>query len=200
MSEAKSSGVTHTCELHTTVLQDGLILNVIDTPGLFDCSAKPEFTGKEIARCIKMAKDGIHDVLVVLSVKTRFSEGEETVVNSPRTLFGNKMTDYMIIVFTGGDELEYDEKTLEDYLGHNCPKPLQELLHQCENRRVLFYNRTRDQSKKDEQVRELLSLVDLVVGKNFGKPYTDELFFGTEGNNSFNAIMYFCSMLSLQLK
>ncbi|XP_074343721.1 immune-associated nucleotide-binding protein 9-like [Apium graveolens] len=176
VSEAKSSGVTHTCELRTAVSEDGQILNVIDTPGLFDCSAKAEFTCKEIGKCISMAKDGIHAVLFVLSVKTRFSEGEEAVLNSLRTLFGSKMTDYMILVFTGGDELEYHEIRLEDYLGRDCPKPLKELLNQCENRCVLFNNRTHSQSKKDEQVQELLSLMNLVLAKNDGKPYTDELF------------------------
>ncbi|KAL8101368.1 hypothetical protein AgCh_033303 [Apium graveolens] len=150
VSEAKSSGVTHTCELRTAVSEDGQILNVIDTP------AKAEFTCKEIGKCISMAKDGIHAVLFVLSVKTRFSEGEEAVLNSLRTLFGSKMTDYMILVFTGGDELEYHEIRLEDYLGRDCPKPLK--------------------SKKDEQVQELLSLMNLVLAKNDGKPYTDELF------------------------
>ncbi|KAL8101369.1 hypothetical protein AgCh_033304 [Apium graveolens] len=92
--------------------------------GLFDCSAKTEFTLKEIAKCINMAKDGIHAILVVLSFKTPFMEGEEAVVDSLRTLFGNKLTDYLIIVFTGEDELEYDKITLEDYLGEECPGPL----------------------------------------------------------------------------
>ncbi|KAL8101370.1 immune-associated nucleotide-binding protein 9-like isoform X2 [Apium graveolens] len=175
-SERNFSGVTHTCELHSSVLKDGQIVNVIDTPGLFDCSAKAEFIVKEIAKCINMAKDGIHAVLVVLSATSRFSEEEQAVFNSLRTLFGNKLTDYMIIVFTGGDELEYDGKTMKDRLRHECPEPLKELLHQCGNRWVLFNNRTRNQRKKDEQVQELLSLVNHVVAKSGGKPYTDELF------------------------
>lgn len=32
-SMSSSAGVTSTCELQTTVLEDGLTLNVIDTPG-----------------------------------------------------------------------------------------------------------------------------------------------------------------------
>lgn len=32
-SMSSSAGVTSTCELQTTVLEDGQILNVIDTPG-----------------------------------------------------------------------------------------------------------------------------------------------------------------------
>lgn len=96
----------------------------ISVAGLFDFSAETEFIGKEIVKCINMAKDGIHAVLVVLSVRTRFSKEEAEAVNSLRTLFGNKITDYMIIVFTGGDELEFNDKTLEDYLGRDCPEPL----------------------------------------------------------------------------
>ena len=30
----------------------------------------------------------------------------------------------MIVVFTGGNELEDNDETLEDYLGPECPKPL----------------------------------------------------------------------------
>ncbi|KAF5180482.1 hypothetical protein FRX31_029929 [Thalictrum thalictroides] len=31
----------------------------------------------------------------------------------------------MIIVFTGGDELEDNDQDLEDYLGHECPEAIQ---------------------------------------------------------------------------
>ncbi|MBA0585767.1 hypothetical protein Gorai_016532, partial [Gossypium raimondii] len=85
-SKISPSGVTRTYELQTTVLKDGQIFNVIDTPGLFDASVESEFIGKEIAKCIDIAKDGIHAVAV-----------------------------YIIIVFTNGDALEEDV-TLKDYL------------------------------------------------------------------------------------
>ncbi|GJW29551.1 putative AIG1-type guanine nucleotide-binding (G) domain-containing protein [Tanacetum coccineum] len=308
LSRASSAGVTSTSELRTTVLKDGQILNVIDTPGLFDSSVDTEFIGKEIVKCINMAREGIHGVLVVLSVRNRFSKEEEAAISSLRTLFGNKINDYMIVVFTGGDELEENEQTLEDFL-EDCPEPLknagwqaflpyypqtryclfrstsqsivpipisvgfgiflgtrhllafqksgscfypssteaeyraladfhqklsgfvlfsnlhitiptpiwilfhtdstiasnpvlrslkslrtahvntdikhlsmsckarvEETLSLCGGRCVLFDNRTRDQTKKTEQVQELLSLVNIVLAKNNGKPYTDEIF------------------------
>ncbi|KAJ8458374.1 hypothetical protein OPV22_031300 [Ensete ventricosum] len=50
-------GVTSTCELQSTTLKDGRIVNVIDTPGLFDSSDESEATGKEIVRCVNLAKD-----------------------------------------------------------------------------------------------------------------------------------------------
>lgn len=92
--------------------------------GLFDLSAGSEFVGKEIVKCIDLAKDGIHAVIVVFSVRTRFTEEEETALRSLQTLFGSKIVDYMIVVFTGGDELEENDETLEDYLGRECPEPL----------------------------------------------------------------------------
>ncbi|KAJ0087537.1 hypothetical protein Patl1_07568 [Pistacia atlantica] len=106
-SRASSSGVTSTCELQRTELKDGQIINFIDTPGrFFDFSAESEFIGKEIFKCIKLAKDGIHAVLVVFSVRTPFSQEEQAALHSLQTLFGSKIIDYMIVVFTGWDELE----------------------------------------------------------------------------------------------
>ncbi|KAL3641847.1 hypothetical protein CASFOL_012662 [Castilleja foliolosa] len=175
-SMSSSAGVTSTCELQRTVLEDGQILNVIDTPGLFDFSAEPEFIGKEIVKCINMAKDGIHALLVVLSVRSRFSREEEAAVESLRKFFGSKISDYMIVVFTGGDDLEENEETLNDYLGRDCPEPLQEILRKCGNRCVLFNNKTKDEAQKSDQLKLLLSLVNTVVNENGGKPYTDELF------------------------
>lgn len=71
-----------------------------------------------------MAKDGIHAVLVVLSVRSRFSREEEAAVESLRKFFGSNISDYMIVVFTGGDDLEENDETLDDYLGRDCPEPL----------------------------------------------------------------------------
>ncbi|KAL6297305.1 hypothetical protein ACE6H2_005447 [Prunus campanulata] len=175
-SKTSSSGVTSTCELEKTVLRDGQVVNVIDTPGLFDFSARSDFVGKEIVKCIDLAKDGIHAVLVTFSVRTRFSQEEEAALRSLQTLFGSKIIDYMIVVFTGGDDLEENDETLEDYLGRECPEPLKEILVLCENRCVLFDNKTKDESKRVKQVQHLLSLVNKVIAQNGGRPYTDEIF------------------------
>ncbi|XP_042061738.1 immune-associated nucleotide-binding protein 9-like [Salvia splendens] len=175
-SMSSSAGVTSTCELQRTVLEDGQSLNVIDTPGLFDFSAEPEFIGKEIVKCINMAKDGIHALLVVLSVRSRFSREEAAAVESLRKFFGSKISDYMVVVFTGGDDLEENEESLDDYLGRDCPEPLREILKMCGNRCVLFDNKTKEAAKKRDQLKQLLSLVDKVVERNGGRPYTDDVF------------------------
>ena len=92
--------------------------------GLFDFSAGSEFVGKEIVKCVGMAQDEIHAALVVFSVRSRFSQEEEATLHSLQTLFGKNCFDYMIVVFSGRDELEANDETLEDYLGRECPKPL----------------------------------------------------------------------------
>eukprot|EP00262_Sarcandra_glabra_P012878 TRINITY_DN3419_c0_g1_i2.p1 TRINITY_DN3419_c0_g1~~TRINITY_DN3419_c0_g1_i2.p1 ORF type:complete len:189 (-),score=34.12 TRINITY_DN3419_c0_g1_i2:346-855(-) len=122
-----------------------------------------------------LAKDGIHAVLLVFSVKTRFSREEEVSFQSLQTFFGDKITDYMIVVFTGADKLE-DNEMLKDYLGCRCPETLQKILQLCKNRVALFDNKTKDETKRAEQVRHLLSLVNMVIAENGGRPYSNEFF------------------------
>jgi GTP-binding protein EngB required for normal cell division len=174
-SMACQSAVTSTCELQKIDFNDGQTVNVIDTPGLFEFSESEVF-GREIVKCIDLAKDGIHAVLVVFSLSTRFSQEEAAAVYSLQTLFGTKIFDYMIVVFTGGDELEENDQTFDEYMAHGCPPLLKETLSLCDNRRVIFDNKTKDQVKKTKQVQELLSLVNMVLSHNGGKAYRDELF------------------------
>ena len=42
-------------------------------------------------------------------------------VRSLETIFGSRILDYIIVVFTGGDDFEDDNGTFEDYLGSGCP-------------------------------------------------------------------------------
>lgn len=75
-----------------------------------------------------MAKNGIHVILVVFYVRTRFSEEEEATLRVVQTLFRHKIIDYMILIFTW-DELEYNEETLDDYIGQEYPQLLKVLYH-----------------------------------------------------------------------
>ncbi|KAG1370007.1 Immune-associated nucleotide-binding protein 9 [Cocos nucifera] len=176
LSQFSSAGVTSTCEMQSTILNDGRTVNVIDTPGLFDFSAGSEFIGKEIVKCINMAKDGIHAVLMVFSIRSRFSREEEATIESFQTFFGERIVDYMIVVFTGGDDLEESGMTLQECIGRGCPEPLQKILQLCKNRIILFDNKTDNQIKRAVQVKQLLFLVDSVVTSNGGKAFSDQIF------------------------
>ncbi|URE30481.1 AIG1 family [Musa troglodytarum] len=174
LSKPSLYGVTSTCELQSTMSRDGRVVNVIDTPGLFDRSDESEATSKEIVRCVNLAKDGIHAILLVFSVRSRFSPDEEAAIESLKTFFGEKILDYMIVVFTGGDDLESHGQTLGDFIGHKKHRSLQ--FKKPRHRIVLFNNKTKNETKRAEQVRQLLSLVDSVIASNGGKPFSDKLF------------------------
>jgi len=91
--------------------------------GLFDPNLPPEYIGKEIMKCLDLAKDGVHALLLVLSVRNRFTDEEIAAVESLQTIFGEKVVNYMVVVFTGGDELDDGEtvETLEDFLEQGAP-------------------------------------------------------------------------------
>ncbi|KAL8482472.1 hypothetical protein ACS0TY_028591 [Phlomoides rotata] len=122
-SRPSFGGVTTTCQMYRTVLDDGQILYAIDTPGLFDSSIDPNSIGKEIAKCINMAKNGIHAVVVVVSLRSRFSLEEASAIESLRQFFGGKIGDYMIVVLSNGDCL--GTVSLDDFLSCSCPEPLE---------------------------------------------------------------------------
>ncbi|XP_057793672.1 immune-associated nucleotide-binding protein 9-like [Salvia miltiorrhiza] len=174
-SKRSLAGVTSTCQLETATLSNGQIINVIDTPGLFDSSVEPRLLATEIAQCIKMAKDGIHGVLLVLSIGNRFSEEEASAFASLCQIFGHEIADYMIVVFAHGDLLE-DNQCLEDFWGPNCPQLLTDIMAMCGKRAVVFDNMTKDEDKISRQRKELLSLVEAVVKNNGGKSYVNYLF------------------------
>jgi len=174
-SSNSSSAVTATCQLEQVQLKDGRKLNVIDTPGLFDPTVNTDFLSKEIVKCIDLAKDGLHGVLLVLSVKNRFTTEETATLETLQTLFGEKILNYIVVAFTGGDELEETEQTLEEYLRQSSPA-LQNLVRQCNDRKVLFDNRTKEATVKEKQRSELLKQVDIVIAQNGGRPFTNELF------------------------
>ncbi|CAI8588316.1 unnamed protein product [Vicia faba] len=168
-TKTSSSSITTSCEIQTIVMNDGQVINVIDSPKLFDLSAKS--IGEEILKCIGLAKDGIHSIIVVLSIKTLFSVEEENALRSLQILFGSKIVDYMIVVFTNGDALENDDLTLDDdYLGHKCPEPLKAIISLCHNRYVLFDNIIKDKENRFKQVQQLLSLVNQLYG-NFSQKH-----------------------------
>lgn len=87
----------------------------------FDFTAESESVGNEIGKCIDLADDGVHAVLLVLSVQYRISKEKRAAIQYLKEFFGTKISDYMILVFTGGDKLK---DTLNDDLDHSCPQHL----------------------------------------------------------------------------
>ncbi|CAH2035276.1 unnamed protein product [Thlaspi arvense] len=143
--------------------------------GLFDSVVSPDYISKEIVNCLTMAEEGIHAVLFVISARNRISQEEESTLNTLQRIFESKILNYFIVVFTGGDELEVDKQTLDDYLREGCPEFLTRVLRLCGGRKVLINNRTTDKVKKAEQLKQLLAHIVDVGKQNGQKPYTDQM-------------------------
>ncbi|KAH0451324.1 hypothetical protein IEQ34_018623 [Dendrobium chrysotoxum] len=172
--EFDCSRVTCFCDLERIIRKDGRIINVIDTSG-FNSFTNFELISEEIIQGINLAKDGIHAVLMVFSLRSCFSIEEEAAIECIKSLFGDKIVDYMILVFTDGDILESTQKSLKDFISLS-PEPLRNITQLCKNRVIVFDNTTKDMIKREEQVNELLSLIESVIVNNGGKPHSNKIF------------------------
>ncbi|CAN6251919.1 unnamed protein product [Urochloa humidicola] len=172
-SDFSHLSVTATCQMGSTTLKDGRTINVIDTPGLFDADATHEDAGKEIVKCLNMAKDGIHAVLMVFSATHRFTKESESTIDSIKAFFGEKIVNHMILVFTSGDVIgESKFKKMQN----KAPECLKKAVELCQNRVVLFDNMTNDRMLQAQQLDKLLDLVDSISANNGGKPFSDQMF------------------------
>ncbi|GLJ16885.1 hypothetical protein SUGI_0291300 [Cryptomeria japonica] len=168
--------VTKECKMDKCTWKNGRILNVIDTPGLFDTNVSKEVTDKEIVKCINLAKDGIHAIIFVLSLKNRFTAEEAEAMDNLEMLFGPTIVNYMVIIFTGGDELENGNSTLEDCM-EEFPTNLKNIINRCNSRMVVFNNhKSASAEVKENQITKLLEQVDRIVADNGNQPYSNELF------------------------
>uniref|UniRef100_A0A7N0UQG1 AIG1-type G domain-containing protein n=1 Tax=Kalanchoe fedtschenkoi TaxID=63787 RepID=A0A7N0UQG1_KALFE len=179
-SRLSSSGVTATSQMRSGLSKSGQHINIIDTPGLFDFTeGGTKVIAEEIAKCVDLAGfGGIDAIVFVLSLRSRFSQEEEAAFRSLKALFGPRIIDYMIIVFTGGDDLE--DIDFDEYIGQpDIPQPLKEIIRLCENRTVVFNNKTKDQWERLNQSDKLWCILDEVVARNGGEPYREKMAAGS---------------------
>ncbi|CAA7045228.1 unnamed protein product [Microthlaspi erraticum] len=170
----QAAGVTMDCQMLRAATHNGPIINIIDTPGLFDLSQSAEFLSGKVIKCLTMAEEGIHAVLFVLSTRGRITQEEESTLNALQRIFESKILDYFIVVFTGGDDFD-EGGGLDDYLRDSCPEFLTKVLRLCGRRMVLFDNKTTDKDKKDKQLQQLLAHIEDVEKQTGGIPYTDKM-------------------------
>ncbi|KAM9332413.1 GTPase IMAP family member 8-like isoform 2-T3 [Pholidichthys leucotaenia] len=147
---------------------DGKILAVVDTPGLFETQMTPDEVKEAITKCVSFAAPGPHVFLVVIN-PNRFTEEEQDIVKLIQHVFDQKSSDYTMVLFTHGDELEAKGVTAEDLIKGN--EALCDLINQCGKRYQVF---SRNNSRTS-QVEGLLEKIDIMVGNNNGS-YTNKMF------------------------
>ncbi|KAM9525256.1 GTPase IMAP family member 7-like [Salvelinus alpinus] len=163
--EANADSVTAKCEKGSEEV-DGMKINVIDTPGLFDTTMSVEQMKSELERCIYMSVPGPHEFLLVIRLG-RFTEEERNAVKWIRENFGEDASMYTMVLFTGEDQI--GSKSVSEFLKES--KELRKLVTSCGNRYHSIINVKR---KNYTQVRELLRKIEQIVEDNGGKHYTYE--------------------------
>lgn len=172
--ESKAAGVavTEKCSQKSTVRFSKKIL-IVDTPGLFDTSKSNKTIENEIVKCISITSPGPHAFVLVLAI-TRFTEEEQNSVKYFVDCFGKQIFNFFIVLFTRKDDLDVDGKSLSDHI-KTVPENLQEFIRNCGGRAIAFNNRLMGR-EKDEQVKELLSMIFDNVERNNGECYKNEMY------------------------
>ncbi|XP_031413922.2 GTPase IMAP family member 7-like, partial [Clupea harengus] len=170
LSQPSAYSVTKSCTRKSIVSPRQI--EVIDTPGFIDTERDPDDDKDEIVKCIKYSCPGPHVFLLVIQVG-RFTTEEQNAVRALQELFGEKAADYMMVLFTRGDEL--GGKTIGDYVRNGHPK-LREVIQSCGGRYHAFNNHSSNRT----QVVCLVKKIDEMVKANGGGHFTEEMYEETQ--------------------
>ena len=160
--------VTEHCQ-REQVTRDGRSIVVVDSPGLFDTTQTTKVIGEKIKECVEKSVPGPHAILLVISLKARFTEEERSAVEWIETNFGSDSSMYIIILFTHGDMLE--GKTVEQFVSESTD--LQRVLNNCGGR---YFSLINGLGSDPKQVRKLLHKVEKMLKLNGGQHYTNSMY------------------------
>lgn len=132
-----------------------------------------EMVTREIVKCVGLSAPGPHAIVLVVRIG-RFTQEESATVNYLISTFGSEMMRYLIVLFTGKDDMDYEGKNLGDLL-RNVPRDLDNVLQGCNNRAIAFNNRA-NPLERDRQIEELIRMIDEMINSNGGRFYTNTVF------------------------
>ncbi|XP_023667624.1 GTPase IMAP family member 7-like [Paramormyrops kingsleyae] len=167
-SALRSASVTSQCQKEDAIVCDRPI-SVIDTPGLFDTEQPNNEIQKEIVKCIQVSCPGPHAFLLVMQLN-RFTKEEKVCVEALQKIFGEEANNFMIILFTRGDDLQ--RLTIRDFVRHAHPD-LRGVIKKCGGRYCVFNNK---KPSNREQVKILLDMIDQMMALNGDSFYTQEMY------------------------
>ncbi|KAK7485406.1 hypothetical protein BaRGS_00023354, partial [Batillaria attramentaria] len=161
------SSRTQQCEVatgrygHTTV-------QVMDTPGLFDTRMAQEDVARRITESLRSWPEGPDAVVIVIAAHRRYTREDYVAYETLKQILGENATNHSVIVFTGGDILEQKQIEHPLFLAMDAPTELRQVLRECDNRYIVFNNKTTEKV----QVDRLLDAIRNVKKPSFFRPPT----------------------------
>ncbi|XP_062592808.1 GTPase IMAP family member 4-like [Saccostrea cucullata] len=109
------NSVTKVSQANETSNHEKQIVTVIDTPGFFDTTKKLTEIEDDITRAFMLGYPGFHAILFIIKIG-RIIEFEEQFIDFFKQRYGESIFNYIIIVFTGKDDLDSEKKTIDAYV------------------------------------------------------------------------------------
>ncbi|KAL7877047.1 hypothetical protein SRHO_G00036900 [Serrasalmus rhombeus] len=137
--EEFQSDISSTCLTLRSESSEGLVcgqhVQVVDTPGLFNCKLSDAEVKQELERALSLCAPGPHTFLIVIQLG-RFTEQERAVMDKLNEMLGSNVHLYSMVLFTYGDRLK--NKTIDQFVKED--KNLMTLISKCGGRYHVFSN------------------------------------------------------------
>ena len=175
--EAKLSASSVTAETNFKYVQRfGKKLIVVDTPGVKDTGKNDEHIRNEISKWYTLMSPGIHAILLVIK-GDRFTDEEKCTVDFFIEIFGDKLKDYLIIVFSNGDQLKDSDMTVKKFIDTiDKSSNLFKLIQEIEMRCVATGHFCGTENDRVQEAKQILSMVDRIRGTDGKNFYTTDNF------------------------
>lgn len=167
-SDMRLARVTILCQKEGGMVEDTPI-TVIDTPGFFEKERNEEDIIREILQRVKLQEPGPHVFVFVVNLGRMTQEDQDTNALI-EAMFGPRVWDYTIVLFTHGDSLE--GKTINDVISESDDN-LRNFIRKCSGGFHVFNNKKPEDQK---QVMSFMEKIQTLVALNGGGHYETKMY------------------------
>ncbi|XP_068434442.1 GTPase IMAP family member 8-like [Clinocottus analis] len=176
LSDMKLKRVTEYCEQQSGAVKDVFVsatkrkrvrnvpVSVIDTPGLLETDGKKKGVVQDILKCVELQEPGPHVFVLTVPVG-RMTQEDHATSKRIEAMFGPRVWDYTIVLFTHGDRL--GGKSINDVITES-EDDLRKFILRCRGGFHVFNNKT---PQDQNQVTSFLAKIQTLVALNGGSHY-----------------------------